>query len=65
MVVVRTRLQNTVHGGNKREKVQTFTSRALRGFRVTRRTARTHGGVGSSAIGTGLGNAVGTRARVH
>ena len=44
---------------------QTFTSRGRRVNRVTGRTARAHGGTVRSAIGTGLGNAVGTRARVR
>ena len=43
---------------------QTFTSRARIVRRVTGRTARAHGGTVRSTIGPGLGNAVGTRARV-
>ena len=64
-MVVGIQLENTVHAGNKAKKLQTFTSRARIVFRVTRRTAGAHGGSVRSAIGTGLGNAVGTRARVH
>ena len=45
--------------------IQTFTSRARRVVRVTRRTAGAHGGTVGSAIGTGLGNTVGARARVR
>ena len=44
---------------------QTFTSRARIVHRVTGRAARAHGGTVRSAIGTGLGNPVGTRARVR
>ena len=52
----------TMQGGNN---VQTFTSRARIVRRVTGRTARAHGGTVRRAISAGLGNAVGTRARVR
>jgi len=42
-----------------------FASRAIRVHRVTIRTAGTHGSTIRSAIGAGLGNAVGARARVR
>ena len=52
------------HGGME-GYIQTFTSRGRCVDRVTGRTASAHGGTVRSAIGAGLGNAVGTCARVR
>ena len=45
--------------------IQTCTSRGPPVDRETGRTARAHRSIVGSASGTGLGNAVGTLARVH